>query len=442
MIRWGALLLATTCALVPAADAPAQTRARDQAHTVDQAISSTLDVISSQRITPPRAARLLAAVSVAMDDGLARASRHDSSVHGPTVARSAALVVLQAVTGERMPPNAGSRSSGSPSRRAGARLGREAARAVLHRLASDGADTAVRLTPPAGPDAWTPTPPTFAAPLDPGAGSWRTWNLTRGDALRPPPPPRRGSDAFRDDIAHVYELSRPLSAENATLAEFWNDGPGSETPPGHWNRIAMEILGPPGESLRRRAHAFALLNTAQADAFIACWEAKFHYWLARPVTILRRTDPTWTPHLPTPAFPSYPSGHAATSGAAAAVLARLRPRHARRLSTMAEQAAQSRVYGGIHYTFDSTAGLAQGRSVARAAFRAAPRATLMEGSPLTPLGDAPSDAAERARRTWTLGDYTKVAGRLEAAAAELVGLTEIAAAQRVLDVAAVPATWH
>ena len=123
------------------------------------------------------------------------------------------------------------------------------------------------------------------------------------------------------------------------------------------------------------ARLFATLNTAQADAFIACWEAKFAYWLLRPVTAVReRFDAGWLPLLTTPPFPAYPSGHAATSGAAATVLEALWPTHLWDLRQAAEEAALSRIYGGIHFPMDGAAGLELGR--ARRARGAGPDLTL------------------------------------------------------------------
>ena len=107
-----------------------------------------------------------------------------------------------------------------------------------------------------------------------------------------------------------------------------------------------------------------MLNTAQADAFIACWDAKYAYWSLRPVTAIRRSiDPTWLSYIATPPFPSYVSGHSSTSGAASTVLGAFFPERAEALDAMAEEATASRLYGGIHYRSDNEAGLELGRRV-------------------------------------------------------------------------------
>jgi membrane-associated phospholipid phosphatase len=113
------------------------------------------------------------------------------------------------------------------------------------------------------------------------------------------------------------------------------------------------------------------MNTAQADAFIACWDAKYAYWTLRPVTAIRRViDPDWLSYLVTPPFPYYVSGHSSTSGAASTVLARFFPNRAGQLNAMAEEAAISRLYGGIHFRSGNEAGLELGRRVGENALQA------------------------------------------------------------------------
>jgi membrane-associated phospholipid phosphatase len=100
------------------------------------------------------------------------------------------------------------------------------------------------------------------------------------------------------------------------------------------------------------------------DAAIACWQAKYRWWTKRPVTVIRdHRDPGFMPHLVTPAHPSYPSGHASTSGAAAVVLAAFFPDETAKLQAMAKEAGMSRVYGGIHFRSDTEGGLELGRKV-------------------------------------------------------------------------------
>ena len=118
------------------------------------------------------------------------------------------------------------------------------------------------------------------------------------------------------------------------------------------------------------------------DAFIACWQSKFEYNLVRPVTYINRfIDPNWRPLLITPPFPEYPSGHSTQSGAAAAILTHLigdnhaftddaqnadglPARSFTSFNQAAEEAAISRLYGGIHSRAAIENGVAQGHHVA------------------------------------------------------------------------------
>lgn len=108
-----------------------------------------------------------------------------------------------------------------------------------------------------------------------------------------------------------------------------------------------------------------VLNIALADTFIATWDAKYRYWTVRPITAAKRLLGVEL-KLPilTPPFPSYVSGHAAFSGAAARILSNFFSTSTARLNAMAEEAAFSRMLGGVHYRYDNEDGLALGRSVA------------------------------------------------------------------------------
>jgi membrane-associated phospholipid phosphatase len=104
-----------------------------------------------------------------------------------------------------------------------------------------------------------------------------------------------------------------------------------------------------------------LVSVAMADAFIVCWNGKYTYWTARPNQVI----PGFAAYIKTPPFPGYPSGHSTQSGAASEVLAYLFPQHAATFHAMAEEAAISRLYGGIHFQSDNNSGLAVGREVGR-----------------------------------------------------------------------------
>lgn len=217
-----------------------------------------------------------------------------------------------------------------------------------------------------GPGTWEPTPPYFYYPPDePFAPTWRTWTLQDAGEFRPVPP-AFGSPKFLQDIKEVVSINAALSPAQLAIAKFWVDGHGSVTPPGHWNQIAIEHTLAHQLDDMRTARLFAHLNIAEADAFIATWDAKFHYWTLRPITAAKYVlGVDLKTAVLTPPFPSYPSGHATFSGAAAEVLSSYFPADAKKLRAMAAEAANSRLLGGIHYRHDNDDGLELGRRVAQ-----------------------------------------------------------------------------
>jgi membrane-associated phospholipid phosphatase len=348
------------------ASAPAQAQA-PASSAVTPWIQLELDAIASHRTNPPRASRALAHVSAAMYLAALRGGRgQDDAVTG-----AASTVVAHFY------PGAAARIQMLADRLADVEstafeTGRLAGRLIIARAQSDGADAVWTGTPPEGPGYWVPTPPAYVnAPLEPLAGTWRTWNIRSGSQFRPGPPPSYGSAQFLAETTEVYNVSRDLTAEQKRIADYWADGAGTVTPPGHWNVIAIDLLETAGWSTLRQARLFATLNTAQADAFIACWDAKYTYWSLRPITAIRRLiDENWLSYIPTPPFPSFVSGHSTTSGAASTVLAWFFPDRAGELRAMAEEAAISRLYGGIHFRSDNEAGLDLGRHVGEVALDA------------------------------------------------------------------------
>ena len=146
-----------------------------------------------------------------------------------------------------------------------------------------------------------PTAPAFLPPLLPGWGEVRPWNIGNPVALRPPPPPRPGQPLFEAEVREVYDISRTLTPEQRAIALFWADGPGTFTPPGHWNEIALGLVRAFRLDITQAARVFAVLNTAQADAFICIWDGKYAYWSERPITAIRREiDPSWSSLITTP----------------------------------------------------------------------------------------------------------------------------------------------
>ncbi len=245
--------------------------------------------------------------------------------------------------------------------------GRAVAENAIRRAYYDGADLP-RLPekrPPWKPGVWRASPPlNMYDPVEPNAGQWRTWVLRNGAEIEPPPPPGYGSPAYWADVDEVRAVAAALSADQKRIADEWNLAAGSVTPPGVWNIHAKKLALEGKLDAAQAARVFSTLNVAMLDAMIACWHAKYKWWIERPVTVIRdHRDPNFLPYLFTPAHPSYPSGHSVASGAAAEALAAFFPEETAKLRAMAQEAAMSRLYGGIHFRSDNEDGLELGRKV-------------------------------------------------------------------------------
>ena len=326
-------------------------------------IELELGAIASHSLPPPRASRALALVSVAMDRAARKAER-DERRAAVDAAASTVLAYLFPDLSGLIRGLAHRSEDDKGDNRDGASLGRRIGQKLIARARTDGADAVWTGTVPTGPGLWQPTPPSFLPPLLPLWGSVRTWNLASGSQFQPGPPPAFGGAQFAAELAEVYAVSQSLTLEQRAIALYWSDGAGTVTPPGHWNRIALDLIRDHPLSTAAAARVLAALNTAQADAFIACWDAKYAYWSIRPVTVIQLLlNPAWSSLIVTPPFPSYVSGHSTTSGAASTVLAHFFPDRAMQLAAMAEEAAVSRLYGGIHFRSDNEVGLTLGRKI-------------------------------------------------------------------------------
>jgi hypothetical protein len=298
---------------------------------VTQWIELELDAIAAHRANPARASRALALVSRAMyEAAVAGEASRDAAVAGAASTVLALLFPDESGRIHGLAQRAANASGKAPSVAKGFALGRRIGEALIARAESDGSSAAWNGTPPVGPGFWIATPPGFVhPPLEPLAGTWRTWNLASGAQFRPSPPPDFGSPQFLAETDEVYAISQSLTDEQKRIAHCWADGPGTITPPGHWNVIALDLVREADQGTLATARLFAALNTAQADAFIACWDAKYAYWSLRPVMAIRELiDPSWLSYITTPPFPSYVSGHSTTSGAASSVLSAIFPTRA------------------------------------------------------------------------------------------------------------------
>jgi hypothetical protein len=277
----------------------------------------------------------------------------------------------------------------------GVNLGQSVADQILALRQSDG--SGVVLPPyPGGtaPGEWRPTPPANAPGLHPHWPAVTPFAMTSGDQFRPAEPPALDSAEYSAAFNEVREFGSATSAtrtaDQTDIARFWANGAGTASAPGHLSLLAQIVAAQRGNTLEENARLFAAINIAMADAAISCWDAKYEFSFWRPVTGIREAandgnpdtaaDPAWTPLLVTPPFPGYTSAHSSLSGAAAAVLAdffgtdsvaftlpsqnpAIAPRNYTSFSQAAAESAVSRLYGGIHWSFDNNVGLVAGTAL-------------------------------------------------------------------------------
>jgi len=198
-------------------------------------------------------------------------------------------------------------------------------------------------------------------PMLPNFGLVQAWSMSAAEiaGTRPPAPPSTHSAQMAAELAEVKSTVRNLTSAQRAIAEKWNDGAGTYTPPGHWNDIAAEFVRDARMSEVRAARTFALLNMAMHDASVACWNAKYTYFNPRPVQLDRSIGTS----IGLPNFPAYPSGHSTFSAAAATVLSYLFPAAATDFAKQSDEAGISRLYGGIHYRSDIDRGKEHGKAV-------------------------------------------------------------------------------
>ena len=254
---------------------------------------------------------------------------------------------------------------------AGHALGRAIAAVAMARAGTDGMRNAVGTTAQwqalaasataRGETAWRSLEDPPRPPMLPFFGQVRAWMMTPEEvaAERPGPPPSTSSGQMQQELAEVRQAVANLDREQRAIAYRWSDGVGTYTPPGHWNHIAADYVRAAGHSEVRAARDLALLNMALHDAAVGCWNTKFAYFNPRPSQL----DPNIKTVLGVPNFPAYTSGHSTFSAAAATVLAYLFPDKAAEVAAMRDEAAISRLYGGIHYRSDIEAGKDHGARI-------------------------------------------------------------------------------
>lgn len=240
-------------------------------------------------------------------------------------------------------------------------------------------------TPPPrsqNPANWEPINPGDTC-VEPYWGTLRTFALPTADYNTLPPSflfDTTVGSPFYNDQYEIYQLRTNATQEQKDIALFWRDKQLTPQPPGHWVSILNQIIKRDNISLDRAAECFAYLGIALGDAFIAAWHAKFHFNYLRPQSYIRDyIQPGWTPYLPTPPFPDYPSGHSTSSGTCSYVLTHLlgtvaftdtthlrigmAPRSFNSFFEAADECSNSRVYGNIHYRNACENGVLMGKNI-------------------------------------------------------------------------------
>ena len=244
-------------------------------------------------------------------------------------------------------------------------------------------------TPPSrseNPAFWEPTLPGQHA-LEPYLRFQRPFCLTTAEQCTVPlgiPFDTIPGTSFYEEGMEVLTKSQNLSNEERNIAFFWEDKDGTGQPPGHWVSITNIMIRNKALKLDEAAKLYALVGAAIRDAFISCWELKYRVNLLRPKTYIRDYlgEPNWSPIVVTPPFPEYTSGHSVVSGAVSKILTwgfgdnvaftdnthgnqpGLRDRNFNSFYEAADEAAWSRLYGGIHYRSAIINGVDQGKLVA------------------------------------------------------------------------------
>jgi hypothetical protein len=236
------------------------------------------------------------------------------------------------------------------------------------------------------PHCWAPTNPGVPMPAEPFWGQIRTIGLVSANMSIPSEIPFSSvvGSAFYNQAMEVYTISQGLTQTQKDIAKWWADGPGvTATPPGHWVAIENQLVTDLRLNLQEAAELYAMVGIGLTDAFISCWYSKYQYNLLRPQTYIRdyiSGGENWSPYIPTPAFPEYPSGHSVCSGATAKILTSMlgslsfvdktnvnlgfSPRFYSSFNAAAEEAAMSRLYGGIHFREGNEKGVLQGKMLA------------------------------------------------------------------------------
>jgi hypothetical protein len=378
--------------------------------------STLLDAVRTAGTAPPIAARNMAMVHTAIYDAVNSITQSHSAYKakvqapaGASEVAAAAAAANQVLTSlypaqkakfDAMLTSSLAAIPNSQAKTDGIAVGVSAADQIIALRSKDGASAVVNYTPKTAPGDWVPTPPAFANALLPQWPKIDCFAMTSGSQFRPSGPPALDSAKYAEEVNSVKEIgakdSLTRTADQTAIANFWANGTGTFTPPGHWNQIAEEASQLSENSLEENARIFAMLNIGLADAGICAWDAKYEYNFWRPITAIQQadkdhnpdtlTEANWQPLLTTPPFPEYISGHSTFSGAGDAILSHFfgedfsfadagdpsannSLRKYQNFAEAADESGMSRIYGGIHFMSANQDGLKMGRDLGNYVFQ-------------------------------------------------------------------------
>jgi PAP2 superfamily len=342
------------------------------------------DLIARNQIGQFPAARTLAYTNLAINNAIVAARQQGRTPDGAAAGAAAAVLAYifpkdeQAIAARLSGETA---ALGSDSLRsdfaAGVEIGRAAGADVIAAAKTDRADLTWSGPAPTGPGKWVSQMQPPRPPLGPRLGEMRPFFLTTGADFRTPGPPAFDSPAFRAAVAEVRAVSDKRTNEQLRIAQYWENLTGAFAA-GLWNDVTRSAISAHGRSEAESARILAMVHMVGVDAFIACHDTKYTYWVPRPTQV----DPGIRLTIGLPNHPSYPSNHACVSGATGLVLDAQFPDQGGRYFAMSRQAGESRVYAGIHYRFDVDDGFVIARKVSARALQVG----ILPDRPFMPLG--------------------------------------------------------
>jgi hypothetical protein len=245
---------------------------------------------------------------------------------------------------------------------------------------------------------WIPTPPMYASALEPHWNEIRPMLLDSAAQFMPSAPPSfdivNKNSTYYKSLMEVKNVGDSLNDEQKNIADFWDDNPFKMnvvghasyatkkfSPPGHWMNIVGIAAKNAKADFNTTIAAYTETSIALFDAFVSCWDVKFKTNSMRPETVINKyISDNWRPYIQTPPFPSYTSGHSTISAAAAEVMTNwfgdklsftdtsslefgIKSRVIQSFRLASKEAGISRIYGGIHYSFDNEEGNKMGTRI-------------------------------------------------------------------------------